>query len=65
MYEPFGPRDGLHTLALLSAPIEVTRLLKSALGSAIGRSLRDQYDAVATPMPSQLVALVNQLEMQK
>jgi hypothetical protein len=33
--------------------------------SAIGRSLRDQYDALATPMPSHLVALVNQLEAQK
>jgi hypothetical protein len=32
VYEPFGSRDGIHTLGLLSAPIEVTRLLKSALG---------------------------------
>jgi hypothetical protein len=29
---------------------------------AIGRSLRDQYEALATPMPSRLAALVKQLE---
>ena len=46
MCERFGSRDGVHTLGLLSAPIEVTRLLKS-------------------PIPSRLVALVNQLETQK
>jgi hypothetical protein len=27
--------------------------------------LKDQYDALATPMPRHLAALVNQLEMQK
>ena len=31
-YEPFGSRDSVHALGLLSAPIEVTRLLESALG---------------------------------
>jgi len=30
--------------------------------SAIGRSLRDQYDALAAPMPPYLAALVKQLE---
>jgi hypothetical protein len=32
---------------------------------AIGRSLKDQYDALATPLPPHLVALVRQLEAQK
>ena len=33
--------------------------------SAIGRCLKHQYDALATPMPRHLAALVEQLEMQK
>jgi hypothetical protein len=33
--------------------------------SAIGRTLWDQYDALATPVPSHLLALVKQLETQK
>ena len=33
--------------------------------SAIGRCLKDQYDALATPMPQRLVALVEQLKMQE
>ena len=33
--------------------------------SAIGQCLKDQYDALATPMPRHLAVLVNQLEMQK
>jgi hypothetical protein len=33
--------------------------------SAIGRCLKDQYDALASPIPPHLAALVNQLEMQK
>jgi hypothetical protein len=32
---------------------------------AIGRSLKEQYDALAAPMPPQLAALVAQLETQK
>jgi hypothetical protein len=32
---------------------------------AIGKCLKDQYDALATPMPRHLAVLVNQLEMQK
>jgi hypothetical protein len=32
---------------------------------AIGQCLKDQYDALATPMPQHLAVLVNQLEMQK
>jgi hypothetical protein len=32
---------------------------------AIGKCLKDQYDALATPMPRRLAVLVNQLEMQK
>jgi hypothetical protein len=32
---------------------------------AIGQCLKDQYDALATPMPRHLTVLVNQLEMQK
>jgi hypothetical protein len=32
---------------------------------AIGNSLRAQYDAVATPLPTRLAALVEQLETQK
>jgi hypothetical protein len=31
---------------------------------AIGRSLREQYDAVAAPLPPRLAALVRQLEAQ-
>ena len=33
--------------------------------SAIGQCLKDQYDAVVTPIPSHLAALVKQLETQK
>ncbi len=33
--------------------------------SAIGRSLRDQYDALASPIPPHLAALVKQLETQE
>jgi hypothetical protein len=32
---------------------------------AVGQCLKDQYDALATPMPRHLAALVEQLEMQK
>ena len=32
---------------------------------AIGNSLKAEYDAVATPLPSRLTALVEQLEPQK
>jgi hypothetical protein len=32
--------------------------------SAIGQWLKDQYDALATPIPPQLAALVKQLETQ-
>ena len=32
---------------------------------AIGNSLKAEYDAVATPLPSRLAALVEQLETQK
>ena len=32
---------------------------------AIGQCLKDQYDALATPMPRHLAALVKQLEMQR
>ncbi len=31
---------------------------------AIGQYLKDQYDALATPMPQHLAVLVNQLETQ-
>jgi hypothetical protein len=33
--------------------------------SAIGECLRDQYDAVASPIPPHLAALVKRLETQK
>jgi len=33
--------------------------------SAIGQSLKDQYDALAFPMPPHLAALIEQLKMQK
>ncbi len=33
--------------------------------SAIGQCLKDQYDALATPLPRHLAALVEQLETQK
>ena len=33
--------------------------------SAIGQCLKDQYDAVASPMPRHLAALVEQLETQR
>jgi hypothetical protein len=33
--------------------------------SAIGQYLKDQYDALATPVPPQLAALVKQLEVQR
>jgi hypothetical protein len=32
--------------------------------AAIGQCLKDQYDALAPPMPAHLAALVNQLERQ-
>jgi hypothetical protein len=32
---------------------------------AVGQCLKDQYDALATPVPPQLAALVRQLETQK
>jgi hypothetical protein len=32
--------------------------------AAIGRSLRDQYDALAAPLPPNLAALVKRLEAQ-
>ncbi len=32
--------------------------------TAIGRSLRDQYDALAAPVPPYLAALIKQLEAQ-
>ena len=33
--------------------------------SAIGQCLKDQYDALATPLPRHLAALIEQLETQK
>ena len=33
--------------------------------TAIGKTLRDQYDALATPIPLQLAILVRQLEARK
>jgi len=33
--------------------------------SAIGQCLKDQYDALATPIPSHLAALIKQLETQE
>jgi len=33
--------------------------------SAIGQCLKDQYDALATPIPPHLAALVRQLETQE
>jgi hypothetical protein len=33
--------------------------------SAIGQCLKDQYDALATPIPPHLAALVKQLETQE
>ena len=33
--------------------------------SAIGRCLKDQYDALASPIPPHLAALVKRLEMQQ
>jgi len=33
--------------------------------SAIGQCLKDQYDALATPLPRHLAALVEQLERQR
>jgi hypothetical protein len=33
--------------------------------SAIGQRLKDEYDALATPVSPQLAALVKQLEAQK
>jgi hypothetical protein len=35
------------------------------LATAIGRTLKDQYDALTAPVPPHLVALVKQLEAQK
>ena len=32
--------------------------------AAIGRSLKDQYDALATPVPARLSALMEQLKIQ-
>jgi hypothetical protein len=33
--------------------------------SAVGQCLKDQYDALASPMPRHLAALVEQLETQR
>ena len=33
--------------------------------TVIGQSLKDQYDALATPIPPHLAALVEQLKMRK
>jgi hypothetical protein len=33
--------------------------------SAIGQCLKDQYDALASPMPRHLAALVEQIETQR
>jgi hypothetical protein len=50
----------------LSKPHQVNSARDRRVGLlAIGRCLKDQYDALATPMPRHLAVLVNQLEMQK
>jgi hypothetical protein len=50
----------------LSKPHQVNSARDRRVGLlAIGQCLKDQYDALATPMPRHLAVLVNQLEMQK
>jgi hypothetical protein len=49
----------------LSKPHQVNFARDRQVGlTAIGRALKEQYDALATPIPSHLAALVKQLEMQ-
>jgi hypothetical protein len=49
----------------LSKPHQVNSARDRRVGLlAIGQCLKDQYDALATPMPQHLAVLVNQLEMQ-
>jgi hypothetical protein len=38
---------------------------KRVVLSAVGQCLKEQYDALATPVPPQLAALVRQLETQR
>jgi hypothetical protein len=46
-------------------PSNVNPALDSYIAlAAIGRSLRDQYDALAAPLPANLAALVKRLEAQ-
>ena len=48
-----------------AAPSNANPALDRYVGlTAIGRSLRDQYDAHAAPVPPDLAALVKQLEAQ-
>ena len=50
----------------LSKPHQVNSTRDRRVGLlAIGQCLKDQYDALATPMPRHLAVLVNQFEMQK
>ena len=48
-----------------ATPSNTSPVLERYVGlTAIGRSLREQYDALATPVPPNLAALVKQLEAQ-
>jgi hypothetical protein len=50
----------------LSKPRQVNSARDRCVGLlAIGQCLKDQYDALATPVPRHLAVLVNQLERQK
>jgi len=42
----------------------LSRAKYANLATAIGRTFKDQYDALAAPVPPHLVALVKQLEAQ-
>jgi hypothetical protein len=43
----------------------LSRAKYADLATAIGRTLKDQYDALAAPVPPHLAALVKRLEAQK
>jgi hypothetical protein len=50
----------------LKAKASSTPVAIDGLGfSAIGQCLKDQYDALASPLPRHLAALIEQLEKQR
>jgi hypothetical protein len=54
-----------HVIQYCSHPSQSPARDRSVSLSAIGQCFRVQYDALATPVPPRLAALVNQLETQE